>query len=190
MKGIKLLNPLSVYLLALVMCLGFATQTSAHGGKYRASKQRLELNFGDWHLRGKNTIFLKRELRHHYPHLRLKDYDIRKVVMVAKTKHGMGTASLRVGDGYSSRRVVDGYPESFHHSYRNYDRVKFRNPNPGAHGPWQIRLRGNFKVRKVVVVLTPKYKRRHRHHDHRNDRHDYGHKRKWYEHTEDLLRHY
>lgn len=141
-----------------------------------ASGERYVLDFNDSHIRGYKgeaaTIYLKKSLKAQYPWLRISDLELQKVVLVAKSKRGHGGAELRVGKWTTGRYEVSGEPWLFQDE-RNYtyDKIRFRNPSRNSNGPWQIHLRGNFKVRKVVVVVN-----QNRHRDY------YGHwdnRRKW-----------
>lgn len=124
----------------------------------RSSSERYVLDLDDIQLRGHRgepaTIFLKRTLKEQFPGVRIADLDLKKVVLVAKTKKGYGRALLRVGQEWSEDISVSGSSRDFYDSSRyTFDRVKFRNPALGSEGPWQIKLRGNFVVRKIVLVV-------------------------------------
>jgi len=81
---------------------------------------------------------------------------------VAKSKQGRGGAGLRVGKRATDMQGVGGRPSSFHNNHRSsFDRVKFCNPSHGSRGPWQLGLRGNFIVRKVVLIVDNHRKRDH-----------------------------
>lgn len=124
------------------------------GRSVNRNRQRLVLDFYDQHLRGNNTLKLKNKIRNMYPNIRLRNAEIVRVRLVAKTKHGRGTAALRVGSNMTQRRMVYGHPSDFHRSNANsFDRVDFQSPSYNSDGAWQVQLNGNFKVRKVVVVL-------------------------------------
>lgn len=132
-----------------------------------AARERYVLDFNDTFIRSyhKNpaTIFLKRTLKAQYPGVNIRDMKLRKVVLVAKTKKGLGGAELRVGQDRSSNHRVYGNPWEFNDSGRyTFDRVRFRNPARDSHGPWQVNLWGNFVVRKIVLVVDEN--RNHRHH--------------------------
>ena len=154
--------------LVLLLSLGLIGQTNAHPNHGHGNdRERLELHLGGLHLRGENTIYLKREIKNQYPGINLKRYNLKKAVLIAKTKHGRGKAKLRVGNHYTHYKVIDGHPHDFHHPRKFYYRTGFRSPNKHANGPWQIWTKGNFKVKKVVLILERK--RGHRHHHHHGD---------------------
>lgn len=131
-----------------------------------AAKERFVLDFNDSHIRGHKgeaaTIFLKRSLKEQYPWVRVSDLELKKVVLVAKSKKGRGGAGLRVGKWVSDLSEVGGSPKSFHDNGKNsFDRVKIWNPSHSSRGPWQLGLRGNVVVREIVLVVD-NHKRRDR----------------------------
>lgn len=151
-----------------------------------AERERYVLDFDDTFIRSYNrqpaTLFLKRTLREQYPNVNMRDLELKKVVLVAKTRMGRGGAELRVGSQRSYNSRVHGRPPEFKsHSKHTFDRVQFRNPAYGSKGPWQLDLWGNFKVRKVVLVVEERDRYRPRHHgDHQNrGRNYYGYSWQW-----------
>lgn len=131
-----------------------------------ASQERFVLDFNDSHIRGHKgeaaTLFLKRSLKQQYPGAEISNMDLRKVVLVAKSKKGRGGAQLRVGDRATSMYEVYGHPGSFQNDRRSsFDRVRFQNPSNNSQGPWQIDLKGNFIVRKVVLEVENHSRPRH-----------------------------
>lgn len=136
-------------------------ETQRWGGGYGGADQKLVLDYHDQHLRGSNTLKLKQKIRQMYGRSFMKNYDILKVRVVAKSKHGGGTAQLKIGQWTSNPKRLYGSPSDFHNNRpRTYDRVVFENNswrNEG--GVWQVKLQGNIKVKKVVVFLQEKWGR-------------------------------
>jgi len=131
-----------------------------------ASQERFVLDFNDSHIRSHKgeaaTIFLKKSLKEQHPWVQLSDLELKKVVLVAKSKQGRGGVGLRVGKVATDMYEVGGRPRSFHNNDRSsFDRVKFWNPSHGSRGPWQIGLRGNFIVRKVILIVDNHRRRDH-----------------------------
>lgn len=131
-----------------------------------ASRERFVLDFNDSHIRGHRgepaTLFLKRSLKQQYPRVDISKIDLRKVVLVAKSKKGRGGAKLRVGNRATAMYGVDGHPGSFQNKRRNsFDRVAFQNPSNNSRGPWQVDLKGNLIVRKVVLEVEDHSRPRH-----------------------------
>lgn len=123
-----------------------------------ASHERFVLDFNDSHIRSHRgadaTIFLKKALKDQYPRVQVSDLKLKKVVLMAKSKRGRGGAGLRVGKWATDMYEVGGGPRSFHgNGKHSFERVKFGNPSHDSKGPWQLGLRGNFIVRKVVLIV-------------------------------------
>ena len=115
--------------------------------------RKITLDYYGEKFRGQNTLFLKRKIKQKYPGMNLRNKDLKKVVLFAKSKHGRGQAKLVVGQESSYSETIGGYPEEFH-GYGGYDRIVFENPSWDSHGRWQIKLRGNIKVEKVVIKFA------------------------------------
>lgn len=131
-----------------------------------ASRERFVLDFNDSHIRGHKgepaTLFLKRSLKQQYPHVKISNMDLYKVVLVAKSKKGKGGAKLRVGDRTTAMYRVAGHPRALKNERRtSFDRVKFYNPSNNSRGSWQVDLKGNFIVRKVVLEVENHSRSRH-----------------------------
>lgn len=131
----------------MVMMAAFATQAA----------ERFPIRFGGEQMRGSNTIMLRQELRRTHG-VRAADYRLEKVVLVAKTKAGRGSAYLSVGGRETYDQTIDGRPRDFHTEDRyTYDRYEFYNPQRrGSDGAWQLHLQGNFKIKRVVVFMERK----------------------------------
>lgn len=126
-----------------------------------ANAERITLQMNDVQLQGQSTIYLKQELQRQYPNIRINDLELSRVRLVAKTRHGQGSATLQVSRWTSAPYRVNGHPADFHRDLpRTFDRVDIENGARSDRGVWQIHLRGNFKVRKVVLFVedqTPQY---------------------------------
>lgn len=150
-------------LVGIFLLLLFPLQAMAGG------KDRLVLDFADSHIRGSrgyaSTLYLKKALLEQYPGINISDYRLRKVVVVAKSKIGRGDVQLRVGPEVTGRYRVAGSPGGFYSNHpRSFDRVGIHNPFGDSWGPWQLLLNGNFKVRKVELVVEERHPRRHGRH--------------------------
>lgn len=132
-----------------------------------ASSQRYVLEFNDSQIRGHKgetaTLFLKKSLKHQYPGAEISNMELRRVVLVAKSKMGWGGAQLQVGKRTTPMHQVEGHPKYFHKNKpKTFDRVSFRNPSNDSRGPWQVDLKGHFIVRKVILeVEDHSWSRRH-----------------------------
>jgi hypothetical protein len=116
----------------------------------RGQNRRFELPMSGKQFKGQNTIFLKQELKKQFPRLNVAKWDLKRVVLVAKSKKGQGKAYLQVGRFDSRVEFIDGNRHDFQD--RGYfHRIPFEAPRKDK-GNWQIHLKGNVKVKKVVVV--------------------------------------
>lgn len=136
-------------------------------GNSLAARERYAVDLDDMHLIGginkPATIYLKQAFKRQYPRVDMSRLKVKKVVLVAKSKHGYGKAQLRVGRQYIAHRQVQGHPLSFNAFNKNtFDRVWFQNIEYSGQGPWQLRLHGNFIVRKVILEVEENRPRRHR----------------------------
>lgn len=130
-----------------------------------ADSERYVLRFNDIHLRGYHNdpakLFLKVALRQQYPWVNPADLRLKRVTLVGKSKHGRGRARLKVGANRTDQYRVGGQIYDFDSPARySFDRVTMKNPVKGSRGPWQVQLRGNFVVRKVVLEVREKEHRR------------------------------
>ena len=114
----------------------------------------MHVQFYDQNYRGQSTLFLKREIRQQFPGINLRRADLLRVRLIAKSRRGRGTAALKVGYDVTYPQTVSGNPYDFNDpAPYTFDRVPFDNPSWDSTGVWQIKLRGNFIVRKVVVIV-------------------------------------
>lgn len=134
-------------------------------GTALAAKDRFVLDYRDSQLsshRGEPaTLLLKKALKEQYPWVDIDDLELRRVVLIAKSRHGRGEARLRVGHRMTEMYRVEGGAGRFRDDRRfTFDRIHFSNPSHDSNGPWQIDLQGNFIVNKVVLEVE---ERPHRH---------------------------
>ena len=127
-------------------------------GKAWAAKDRFVLEYNDSHIRSHRgepaTLFLKKALREQYPWVDVDDIELRRVVLIAKSRQGRGEAQLRVGHRMTDMYQVDGGSGRFRDDRRStFDRIHFSNPSYDSNGPWQIDMLGNFVVNKVVLEV-------------------------------------
>ncbi len=127
------------------------------GFSAQAMDQRLDLEFRDQVFQGENTLMLKKEIQAQFPELKLARYTLEKVRLVAKSKMGKGQARLQVGQEVTFDYPVAGSPamfDSIHPS--SYQAIDFNRPGFDAEGVWQIHLKGNIRVKKVMLLLSEK----------------------------------
>ncbi len=153
MKGATL-----IFYFFLLTCIVETNNALAYG-------KRIVLDFHDMKLRSNQrmptALFLKKELQAQHPRLDYSQFDLKKVILVAKSKHGWGQARLRVGRNITPPSRVSGRaPGSGKQHSVHFDRIKFQNPSLRSKGVWQLLLHGKFIVRQVELVFQP----RHRNH--------------------------
>ena len=123
----------------------------------QAESERLVLKYDDRHIQSSKhqpaTIYLKQELQRSYPGLDLSRQRLERIVVMAKSKKGNGTVQLRVNDDYSREMRVQGQSNSFNNKDTfNYDKIDIASPSSSRGGAWQLHFRGNFMLRKIVVI--------------------------------------
>lgn len=143
-------------LTVIVMALAFVANVNAR--PHQQQNQRFEIDFYGQQFQGQSTIYLKQEIKKLRPRIDFTNWDLKRVVLVAKSARGYGSAYLQTGREQSRHETVDGNPRSFR-SHGDYHRIPF--PAPGRdNGVWQIHMQGNIKVNKVVAVMERKAPRR------------------------------
>jgi|GEM_PF-3785160 len=117
---------------------------------------RLELNlqeeeFSSRH--GTDTVALKALLRRHYGHLPLEQMDLKKVVVLAKSQMGRAQMSLLTGHQMSAAQTIAGNPHVYHRRAVGLQRYIFQARGREGRGVWQLKIQGNVKVARIMVVL-------------------------------------
>jgi hypothetical protein len=110
-----------ITLLAVMMTL------TAQARPGRGQNQRLEIDFGGQLFTGQSTIFLKREIQRKHSRINFNKWDLKRVVLVAKSARGFGEAYLQTGRQQSRIETVDGNRFDFQNR-GNYHRIPFRAP--------------------------------------------------------------
>ncbi len=129
------------------------------GDRFGQQNQRIQLHLGQ-HYRGQNVIKLKQELRYQQPGMDIRNLELVAVRVVAKSKKGRGQATLLVGQSASYPETIGGNPLEFHvNAGYTFDKMRINNPGYDSLGKWQIELRGNIKVKKVVLIVKKKMRR-------------------------------
>lgn len=121
---------------------------------FSASAEKIILNLGDAHYRGGTTLPLKQMIKQKHRRFNLRRSNIISVKVVAKSKHGGGTASLYINGRENDRQRIGGHRSEFHNPAKyTFDRIllnPLRRRTPGA---WQLRLDGNIKVKRIVIQV-------------------------------------
>lgn len=142
--------------LAIIACASLIGASAWAQGRGGFDSQRLTIRYNDFETRGAATLHLKQELLRQYPELnRALDLSLESVILIAKSQHGQGTASLRVSNFVSAPRRVYGNPRDFYdRNQRTFDQVEFYNESRDSRGVWQMDLNGNMIVREVMMVVS------------------------------------
>jgi len=123
--------------------------------QFKGQNNNIKL-YVDQHLRGQNVLPLKRMLRQQNPQAFNKLDSLKKITIVAKSKHGQGTATLKMGRDISRAKYIDGTPSDFHTpAAYTFSKVSFQGPAYSTSGVLQILLKGNIKVKEVIFEFYP-----------------------------------
>lgn len=144
----------------ILAVLALMISLSAQARPGNNGQQRLEIDLGDQIFQNQSVIRLKQEIKKRHPRINFNNWDLKRVVLVAKSARGFGEASLKVGRRGSRIETVDGNRFDFRRR-GHYHRVAFFAPGSDR-GKWQIHMQGRIKVKKVIVVAQRKRSRRPR----------------------------
>lgn len=142
----------------LITILALVTALTTQARPDRNGNQQLEIDFGGQLFQGQSTIYLKQEIRRKHPRINFDKWDLKRVVLVAKSARGFGEAYLQTGRQQSRVETVDGNRYDFQNR-GNYHRIAFRAPGQDK-GHWQLHMQGRIKVNKVIIVAKNKQPRR------------------------------
>jgi len=154
-------NYVSGFVLAFLLALvtGVSQAIADHDGKPPMNPE-VELHFNHWHLYGRKSVYLKKVFKRQYPGIDVQSFDLRRVVVFAKSQRGRSEGTLRVGNHYSRTRSIYGQPDAFHDPDQGYREIAFKNPKRDSRGLWRLDLSGDLKLNRIVLVLEHS-KRRH-----------------------------
>ena len=145
-----------------------------------AETKRLVIKYQDREIQALNrqaTINIKRELQRIYPHLNLNSYNLKKVVVMSKSRDGYGTVQLGVNKKRGKAARVRGHRSDFHQGDRfNFDKIELSNPGGKSHGNWFLHFNGRFKVRKIVVAVEERPHKSKKPSKHYSDHKKYDHR--------------
>jgi len=148
----------------MIATMSLITATSAlaqYGGYGQQQEERIQLHLQQ-HLQGQNTIQLKKEIKLQYPHINIQELEVQAVRVVAKSKAGRGEVVLISGQSASYPQTVGGNPRDFDFGGPDsFDKILIQNPaRVMSHsGILQLELKGNIKLKKVVVITKAQMQR-------------------------------
>lgn len=141
---------MKTYLTFLMILIALGAQARPGHGQ----RERLTIDFHGQLFRGHSTIYLKQEIRKLHPRINFKKWDLKRVILHAKSARGYGEAYLQIGPQQSRIETIDGNGYDFRQP-GNYHRVVFTSPGNDP-GKWQIHMQGRISVDKVVLVAKKK----------------------------------
>jgi hypothetical protein len=120
--------------------------------------EQLSLHFQDINVQSRGseaaTLLLKKELKNSYPDLDISTLELKKVIVVAKSKKGRGTVQLRIGREVSAEHIISGVPHAFQDpSNHTFGQISIRNTSDMNSGPWQLQFSGNIILRKIILFI-------------------------------------
>jgi len=157
----KIAKKVKTIVVIVGLSLGLVSTAMAHsdigGRRGRGNRtEKIMLQMNDQETRGASTIALKQLLRQQTGTV-AANLELVSIRIIAKSRMGQGQASLLVGQWESGSYTIGGNPRDFRNSAPyTYDRINMENYSYDSDGRWQIRLKGNIKVSRVVVVVKAK----------------------------------
>ena len=118
-------------------------------------QRRVVLDYHDEVFRGYQTLYLGQRLRDKFQRVKLRNWAVTSVTVVAKSYLGRGVAALYSGHGFQEEERVDGSPRDWGGPF-SFEKVHLRNFSRRRSFPLQIDLFGKIKVRKVIVKARRK----------------------------------
>jgi len=104
-----------------------------------------------------NEIRLIQEIKNKMPHFQPERFELKQVILFAKSEHGRGSAHLLVNGDMSFDKNIPGdvryFTPRFDNDMKTYYRIVFFNESHSSGTPWQVLLKGNVKVYQVKVIL-------------------------------------
>ena len=118
-------------------------------------KKRITLKFNHEQFKQESVIKLKREIKKLHPNMDFSKFDLKRVVLLAKSKKGKAEAYLKIGQYESAVESIDGNQFDFS-SNQGYSPVVFQSFSENDNGVWQIHMKGNIKVKRINLVAEKK----------------------------------
>ncbi|OFZ24299.1 MAG: hypothetical protein A2381_04695 [Bdellovibrionales bacterium RIFOXYB1_FULL_37_110] len=123
--------------------------------------ERIRLDFFGTEFSGDNIIRLKQEILRVHPYINLREHKIKRVILMAKSQFGRGTAALFIDGHRSYPEIINGNPVNYNNNApHTFDRVTLENTLMDSNSPdgvWQVLLNGNIKIDSVIVVLERRF---------------------------------
>jgi|GEM_PF-3123098 len=162
----KLMNLVVMTGLSLTVLSSFAQRGRIDdrfdGGDLDRGNTRLELNLGEREFnsnQGEDTVALKALLQQAYGQIDFRNLDLKKVIVQAKSRAGQGQIALLTGQELSYSQTISGNRFEYERRGVGFNRYVFDSRGPEPRGVWQLKLQGNIKISRIVVVVSEAYSR-------------------------------
>lgn len=125
-------------------------------GQGQQQQLQVTINMNDQEYRGAQgeTIPLRQLIQRQRPQIQLNQFEIQSARVLAKSRAGRAQMSLIIGNRQADRVIVPGRPVDFDRPAGNtFTNLFLENTTGNSTGVWQLEVRGNVKVRQIVVSL-------------------------------------
>jgi hypothetical protein len=128
-----------------------------------AVTQKFKFDLNAQHLKGSETLHLKRMVKRKYGRHLLEGFNLKKVTIQAKSKKGQADANIQVGHNESYPKTIEGTPESFASDFSGFHSLSLVAPRSRGEqkGPWKLHIKGNVKVDSVELATKMKLNYNH-----------------------------
>ncbi|GIL16981.1 MAG: hypothetical protein BroJett040_07320 [Oligoflexia bacterium] len=125
----------------------------ASAQRYWGQPETVEINYWGRETQGSTTLFLRQDLTRQRPYFNQQNFEIERILLIAKSEFGRGEAQANIGGQLSQWRLIGGRPGDFYsRNPRTYYHIDFYNPGRMTQGAWQINLNGHIMVDRVVLI--------------------------------------
>jgi hypothetical protein len=120
----------------------------------RQGDGRIILDYGGFYFDGYNydMVNLTRDIEY-YCRIPVENLTMYSLILVAKSRVGLGYAAIEAGYFQTSYERVHGNPLDFPGEY-GYSRLFFRMPPMETRGPWILKFRGEIKLHSVIMAVN------------------------------------
>ncbi|WP_127716924.1 hypothetical protein [Halobacteriovorax sp. HLS] len=119
-----------------------------------AVSQKLKIDLHAQHLKGQETLHLKRMVKRKFGQDSLVGIKLKKVEISAKSKKGHADVNLQVGFQETYPQTIDGTPETFDSDYSGFHSISLHAPQShrDQQGPWKLHTKGNVKLDSIELT--------------------------------------
>lgn len=114
---------------------------------------RIAIRLGGQETRGFGELKIKKAIKD-FTGVALRNQRIAKVIVLAKSQAGGGRVSLEMGETTSAEQIVRGDAQSYQRpGQQTFNRIEIFTSHLSNGEALKLKLRGNIKVQRVVLVL-------------------------------------